>query len=363
MAGENNDNTENKEQLLPGETQEQMAQRILLKGLNTTAESVNENTEQVKETIKSLGKIETEESKKQREGEAAFNEISNMHNLEYRDVFPDAIPSKGDYYEKGRTYSIRACRTEEIKHYSGMRENDIYDVEQKVNEIIDSCTKVKMGNGKLGSYKDLSLYDKIFFLFAIRDFTLTKKGQENKMFHIAEHPKTGEKMKVEIDKDCFDYYQITNGISKWYDEEERAFVIKSPSLGSPLVLRIPTIGVTEAIRDYVRIKEEKKRRGENAYYDEQFLMYSQFLIKDWREIGKKEEEMDAYFGMLFDDYKKWNEDKHMTMAKAAAKLDYGVKPTVIVDFEKGGRTNSPITFPNYRSLFDFSSVSDELLQD
>lgn len=311
--------------------------------------------------ISNLGKIKTEEQIKQEKAIEAVNRIQETVAKEYRDIFPDALPSKSEFYEKNRKHEIRACTTSEIKYYSSLKEEDILDVDEKVNGIIDSCVRITLGDGRIGNYKDISLTDKIFFIFAIRDLTLIKRNQVNKLVHRAVHPTTGEEKKIEINKDVFNYYKIPNGIAKWYDSNERCFIIRDESFGKkPLKIYIPTIGATELVRNHVKKLAERRKSGESIYIDEQFYEFLQYMIKDWREV---EHDFDVFVEETYADYKSWSEDKHMTMVKAISKLEFGVKPTITVNFERGGSVEQTLSFPSYKSLFDFSSKSDELLSD
>ena len=71
------------------------------------------------------------------------NEIGNkIINLE-------ELPSAGMFYEPGTEISIRACRVEEIRHFSTIDETDIIDVDDKLNYIIERCCRIRVPGNRV----------------------------------------------------------------------------------------------------------------------------------------------------------------------------------------------------------------------
>ena len=86
------------------------------------------------------------------------------------------LPSKGRFYRDDFEIFIRAARVGEIRDFSTVDENNIRDVDDKLNGVIINCTKVMYGPQR-GSYKDILEEDRIYVLLAIRELTF-KEGEQ-----------------------------------------------------------------------------------------------------------------------------------------------------------------------------------------
>ena len=70
-------------------------------------------------------------------------------------IHTEDMPSGGRYYAEGLNVHIRAARAAEIRHWSTLNEQDLFDVDDKLNHIVQNCSKVQ-SDKRMMSWKDLS---------------------------------------------------------------------------------------------------------------------------------------------------------------------------------------------------------------
>ena len=270
------------------------------------------------------------------------------------------LPSKGLFSPKSYVSSIRSLNVEEMKYYAEMNESSILDIDEKINFILNRGIKVQV-HGKAGSYKDISVIDKIFYIFALRDITMKTQQREVKLTQAVTNPKTGAVVEVEINNDSFDYHSIDVDVMQFYDEQERGFVFEHPDFTAPIKLYVPTVGVTEYIGEYVRRQAEKKEKGE-GFINENFIKTVQFMIKDWRDLDPD----DKYITRLYEQYQSFTYDEHMLITEVKEKINLGIKNTILVNFGEGEsalQVRVPINFRGgYKGLFNLSNIFDKLKQ-
>ena len=105
------------------------------------------------------------------------------------------MPSSGRFYHEGMTIHIRAARAAEIRHWSTLNERDMWDVDDKLNHIMQNCTRIQ-SDKKMLSWKDILEEDRIHVILAIRD--LTFKEGENKLQITKQCPSCGTTNTIDI---------------------------------------------------------------------------------------------------------------------------------------------------------------------
>jgi hypothetical protein len=226
-----------------------------------------------------------------------------------------------------------------------MNEQNILDIEEKLNGIVKSCMRFESKSKKL-SYKDLMEEDRVAVLLAIRDLTFPEP--ENKLNVPAENS-YGEKRDVEIATKNFTVNSIPEEIEKYYDAVARCYRVQTRSSGE-ILMRPPSIGVMEEVTKYIREQQEGKKRWDQAFV--QVLPYVQL---DWRGFNTKE---------IFNQevaFQGWDEKKYMVVYRLAEKMKIGAEPEMEVDIE-GETVSVPLEFPGgIKSLFIISDLAGELL--
>jgi hypothetical protein len=310
----------------------------------------NETKETTGETVEEVDPIEEAIEKK---GLGSVNMANyGRQRAEKTDVVLGYVPlameqlfSKGRFYPQDSTIHVRSAKVAEIRHFSTMNEENILDIEEKLNNIVKSCMRFESKSKKL-SYKDIMEEDRIAVLLAIRDLTFPEP--ENKIIVKAENS-YGQTRDVEVATQNFTANEIPEEIEKYYDTVSRCFRIQTRSSGE-ILMRPPSIGVMEEVTKYIRTQQETKKR-----WDQAFIQILPYIQLDWRGFGSKE---------IFNseiEFQGWNEKKYMVVYRLAEKMRIGAQPEMEVDID-GEDVMVPLDFPGgVKGLFIISDLAGELL--
>ncbi len=303
------------------------------------------DNDDVEPGYKSLGKANSAKNIKRDESEEVQRIKTQMG---YTELVLQNLPSAGRFYPFGMKILMKAATVNEIKDFSTLEETNLYDIDDKLNNILVACCRVEM-QGKLGSYKDILEEDRIYVILSIRE--LTFKQGENKLVLPAICSQCTHENKFEMKTNNLQYNDKDNTVEKYYSENDRLYYIPTKSVGT-LKMAPPTIGVMKEITSYIRKKEEKKEK-----WDKSFLQVIPYLVKDWRGFSEKE---------IFDrhvEFQGWSTKKYSLIYRLADMMKLGVKQEFIERCERcEGEVTVPITFQGgLKSLFIISDPTDELL--
>lgn len=265
--------------------------------------------------------------------------------LGYHSIPMDTLPSAGMFYVEGTELSIRSAKVAEIRHFSTMDENNILDVDEKLNAILESCTRVTSKNKRM-SYKDLLEEDRFFLILSIRDLTFPEPESQLSVDHT---DKKGNSHKIEVAKDNFTYFKVPENLDKYYDRDERTFLIETKSFGT-IRMAPPTIGIMQKMTAYIKDRQEK-----NQNVDQSVLQIMPYMLSEWRgftdnDIFKFEIEMNS-----------WSNKKYSLIYKLAEQMKVGIKPDMRVQIGDDWE-DVPIGFRDgIKSLFIVQDIAGELL--
>ena len=257
----------------------------------------------------------------------------------------DSLPSKGRFYPEGTSIKIRSAKVAEIRHFSTMDENNLLDIDEKLNAIVESCTKVINANSRT-SFKDICEEDRFIIILAIRDLTFPEPENNLK---VTWTNKRNVKHDVDIKREYFEYFDIPAEIEKYYDPKMRAFIIKTKTYGE-IMMKPPSVGVMSEITSYIKERREKEQE-----IDQSLLQIAPFVATDWRTFNQKrlwelEVEMNG-----------WDNKKYLLLYKLAEKMKIGIQPEMKVTIEDE-EASIPINFRDgIKSLFIVQDLSGELL--
>lgn len=257
----------------------------------------------------------------------------------------DSLPSKGRFYPEGTSIKIRSAKVAEIRHFSTMDENNLLDIDEKLNAIVESCTKVINANART-SFKDICEEDRFIIILAIRDLTFPEPENNLK---VTWTNKRNVKHDVDIKREYFEYFDIPAEIEKYYDPKMRAFIIKTKTYGE-IMMKPPSVGVMSEITSYIKERREKEQE-----IDQSLLQIAPFVATDWRTFNQKrlwelEVEMNG-----------WDNKKYLLLYKLAEKMKIGIQPEMKVTIEDE-EASIPINFRDgIKSLFIVQDLSGELL--
>lgn len=265
--------------------------------------------------------------------------------LGYHALDVQNLPSAGRFYPADASLSIRAARVAEIRNFSIVEENNILDIDEKLNYIVKNCIRFTSKSKNL-SYKDLLEEDRFFVLLSIRDLTFPEP--ENRLMTKGTN-RDGEEFDVEIKSQYFQISKTPEEIEKYYDDVERCYNVQTKSFGT-IKIKPPTIGVMEVITDYIKIKQVEKKQ-----WDQSFLQILPYIQLDWRGFNDKS----IFKGEV--DFQGWNERKYMVVYKLAEKIKVGIQPEMLVQ-HGDEEVLVPINFRDgIKSLFFIQDLTGELL--
>lgn len=265
--------------------------------------------------------------------------------LGYHSINVTTMPSAGMFYPDDIKISIRSAKVAEIRHFSSIDETNVFDVDEKLNYVLESCTQITSSKKRL-SYKDILEEDRFFLILSIRDLTFPEPESNLTVDHV---DKKGNKHQVEIKKDYFTYFKIPQTLDKYYDSEAKSFMIETKSFGT-IEMRPPTIGIMQKMTAYIQDRQEKKEK-----IDQSVLQVMPYMVKDWRgftdkDIFKFEVEMNG-----------WSNKKYSLIYKLAEEMKVGVKPDMSVQIGDDWE-DVPIGFRDgIKSLFIVQDFTAELL--
>lgn len=285
-----------------------------------------------------LGKVNMERFTGERAEDADFH-------LGYHNIPLISLPSGGMFYPEGTQLSIRSAKVAEVRQFSTIDESNVLDIDEKLNAIVDSCTRITCTSKRL-SYKDLLEEDRFYVILSIRDLTFPEPESNLKIDHTS---KKGEKHEIEIKKDYFQYFKIPAELDKYYDSDRKSFMIETKSFGT-IEMIPPAIGVMQKITSYIKEKQQKGLK-----IDQSVLQIIPYLHRDWRNFNDKtifEFEMDL---------NGWSNKKYNLVYTLAEKMKVGIQPNMLVQLGDE-EEEVPISFRDgIKSLFVVQDIAGELL--
>lgn len=267
-------------------------------------------------------------------------------HLGYHSIPLESLPSAGMFYPDNTQLSIRAARVAEVRHFSSVDENNMLDVDAKLNAIMEACVRITNNKSRL-SFKDLCEEDRFYIILSIRDLTFPEPESNLTVEH---KDRKGKVHTINIDKKYFQYFSIPDELDKYYCEQDKTFKIETKSFGT-IEMRPPTIGIMKQMTSYIREKQE-----EGVDVDQSILQIMPYLVSEWRGFNKKkifefEMEMNG-----------WSTSKYSLIYKLAEKMKIGVQPNMLVALDGGEDVEIPINFRDgIKSLFIVQDFSGELL--
>ena len=234
-------------------------------GVNTI--KVEETKEEP--TPKALGQIR---------GYSETPELSAASESSWKLLDLRSLPSLGLFYPEGTELLLRSAKTKEIRHWSTIDENDPLDVREKINFVLNACTKIKVPGGRPLNFNDFLEIDRYHILFRI--YELTFPNQENKLWANIQCEKDQFVTRTQVLSANLKGFQYPEELMKWYSEEDRCFKIVSEKLNETFYIYLPTIGVENKFR---LKRQEDINKGLEV--DEAFYESGPYLIRDWRQLN------------------------------------------------------------------------------
>lgn len=276
-------------------------------------------------------------------------------DLGWKNLPMGLLPSKGLFYPESTTIAIRSAEVKEIRQFSMVDEDDMLDIDAKLNLVLDACCTIKFGPSvNVVTYKDLKQEDRFFVIMAIRDLTFVKG--ENRIILDGSNKCSTKNCNgmesIELRTGVLSNYDLNDNLIKYYSHEERQFSFPIRKIGKAIKMTVPSIGVTKAIADFVR---NSVRKGEEV--DKSFIKIAPFYFPDWRGLDDFKIKEQMLSSSL------WTKEEFSAYFELSEKIKVGTKLRSRVKCDKcgDGEVTASIYFPGgFRSLFVISDIFREL---
>tara|TARA_R100001460_G_scaffold19963_1_gene41480 strand:- start:17732 stop:18835 length:1104 start_codon:yes stop_codon:yes gene_type:complete len=303
-----------------------------------------------KGTITNLGRVAHERNRSVNPDDPKIKrmrELTGYHSLDTK-----LFPSGGKFYRDDFEIHIRAARVAEIRDFSTMNEDDINDVDEKLNEILVGCCKVMFGQQR-GSYRDILEEDRIYVILSIRELTF-KQGEQQLMMPVGSRKCSGVCSfgdQMELKTSNLQFERPDMEIEKYYDDHTKSYAIETKNYGT-IYMAPPTIGVMRQLSEWIKAKEQEGKK-----WDKSSVTTMPYLQREWRGWSDRE------IFQSVSNMQGWDATKYALIYRLAERMRVGVKQEMIFDCEGcGAEITVPLTFPGgLKSLFVISDISSELL--
>jgi len=280
----------------------------------------------------------------------------NVADTGWKNLPVSILPTEGIYYPDGTRIAIRAAEVREIRYFSTIDDDDRLDIEEKLSYVLERCSRMEFPNEGVMSYKDLKQEDRFFIIMAIRDLTFVK-GENSIILKpqktCKQTPDCPFKEGIELRTGCLSSYKIDPKIMEYYNHSTRSFLFTVKSSGKKIALHIPSIGVTQAISNFV---VSQTRLGNPP--DDAFIKLAPFVFADWRDLN----ELSIASKMREIDY--WSKEEFSLIFELSERIKLGTELVVKQNCPVCGgmEVTAEITFPQgLRSLFVISDIFRELI--
>lgn len=264
------------------------------------------------------------------------------------------LPTKGRFYPKGSKIYVEALTVQEIRHWSTVDDSQPLEVNSYLNQILFSSTTFKTSDGKSIGYQQICDADRLFLLLFIRDLSM-KEGEAKIEIPIRCRCGANQETKVLLSHSSIVLHEeLEENLEKYYDEEERCFIIKTKSFGG-LTMHLPRVGVMEKVYAKIAELEQQKKPWDKSFYVcLPFLIKNHALLDDEKSMNR-----------LYNEFIQWSPKKFSIYDTMINKLKVGPTDQIKGICSKkgcGAEVTGDLTFPNgIKSLFAISNIDDELL--
>jgi len=180
----------------------------------------------------------------------------------------------GDFYPSGTVFMVRPAQVKEIQAYSMVDDNNFYDIVEKMNDILQSCVRIKYSDGKMGSYLEIKDQDRLFLIFLIRELTF----QQGNSLTVTKRCGCGTDLQLELKRDNFEFHKIDDKLDRYFSNSSRSYHFSTVN-GKEFELTPPNIGLQKAFTDYI-VKENNEKKTPNLAFLKiiPFMLYGRTSI-------------------------------------------------------------------------------------
>lgn len=218
--------------------------------------------------------------------------------------FPSAI-----FYPKGTLIQVRAAQVKEVQAYSMVDDTNYYDIVEKMNDMLSSCSRIKYPDGTIATFLDLKDTDRYYLIFLIRELTF----QKGTTLSTTAKCKCGLDTKIELVRENFLKHEINQKIKPYYNQLSGCFTFELTN-NKVYHLSPPTIGLQKAFTEYI-ITENLQKRKPNL----SFLKIIPFTLPDRKTITQDE------IKELLENFQKIDDVSFQFLNSAVDKMTFGIE--------------------------------------
>jgi hypothetical protein len=279
--------------------------------------------------------------KQEQTSSLSFNNPSSGNNnpppeqprgLDYLNMDFNDLPC-GRYYPEGTRIQIRAAKVSEVQAYSVVDNRNIYDVTEKMNDILRNCIRFTHADGKLGSYLDIKDGDRLYLILSIRSMTFAKGPS----LYLSQKCKCGVECTIDMDTNInkqfptfFVNYTPDEDIEPFFNNIEKKYVFPDYNVK----LGPPTIGLQKSFYDHIK-KQVAEKKDPNV----SFMKVVPYIMSD--RTGITPEGCEA----KEKDYANMEMMQFQFLNYATDKLKFGVKELKKQCSECGEEVHTEMRFP------------------
>jgi len=206
-------------------------------------------------------------------------------------------------------------------------DNNFYDIVEKMNDMLQSCVRVKYSNGTIGSYLDIKDQDRLYLIFTIRELTF----QQGNSLSITVQSGSTE-TQIEMVRKNFRFFESDPQLEKYYNKGTNSYIFETIN-SKEFRLTPPNIGIQKSFTDYI-IKENNENRTPNLA----FLKIIPFMLEGRNSI--------TYDGIKakLKDFEQMDDISFQFLNAAVGKMTFGIKE--IVKEVDGQEVRAEMQFPN-----------------
>lgn len=235
----------------------------------------------------------------------------------------------GDFYPTGSVFMVRPAQVKEIQAYSMVDDQNFYDIVEKMNDILQSCVRIKYSDGRMGSYLEIKDQDRLFLIFLIRELTF----QQGNSLTVTSRCGCGNDLQLELKRENFEFHKIDDKLDRYFSASTRSYHFRTVN-GKEFELTPPNIGLQKAFTDYI-LKENNEKRTPNL----SFLKIIPFMLSGRSSI--------TYEGIKakLKEFEEIDDISFQFLNAAVSKMTFGIK-----ELKKtcacGEEVHTDMQFPN-----------------
>jgi hypothetical protein len=249
-------------------------------------------------------------------------------DLQYFNFDAKELPC-GQFYPSGSVIMVRPAQVKEIQSYSMVDDNNFYDIVEKMNDILQSCVRIKYSDGRMGSYLEIKDQDRLFLIFLVRELTF----QQGNSLAVTAKCGCGNELSLELKRENFEFHEIEEKLDRFFSTSTRSYHFTTVN-GKEFELTPPNIGLQKAFTDYI-LKENSEKRTPNL----SFLKIIPFMLSGRSSI--------TYEGIKskLKEFEQIDDISFQFLNAAVGKMTFGIK-----ELKKtcscGEEVHTEMQFPN-----------------